>query len=100
MTRDCLPISLPSKIDCELRSQVWPVSPAKSPLGIVVTCYNEEPVIRDIAKRLLVLMRRLVAAGKIAANSRMYLVDDGSRDRTWEIMAALAAPEPTIKGIK
>lgn len=76
------------------------MSPAKSPLGIVVACYNEEPVIREIAKRLLVLMRRLVAAGKMAANSRMYLVDDGSRDRTWEIMEALAAPEPTIKGIK
>ena len=69
-------------------------------LGIVVPCYNEEEVIHETAKRLLVLVSRLVAAGKIAADSKIFFVDDGSRDRTWSLIEELSRQSSTVAGIK
>lgn len=69
-------------------------------LSIVVPCYNEEAVLEETAARLLEHVERMAADGKIAASSRIYFVDDGSRDRTWPIIRALAARHASIKGIK
>ena len=69
-------------------------------LSIVVPCYNEEAVLEETAARLLQRVADLVAAGKIASSSRIYFVDDGSRDGTWPLIKSLAVRHPSVKGIK
>ncbi len=69
-------------------------------LGIVVPCYNEEPVLPDSCRRLEALRARLVATGRIAADSRIVFVDDGSKDRTWELVTARIDAGAPVIGIK
>lgn len=58
-------------------------------LAIVVPCYNEELVIESTVETLVKLLNELILKGKISANSYIYLIDDGSSDRTWEIITRL-----------
>ena len=58
-------------------------------LYIVVPCYNEEEVLPETARRLKEKLESLVAAGTISRESRVLFVNDGSRDRTWEIISQL-----------
>jgi glycosyltransferase involved in cell wall biosynthesis len=74
--------------------------PPMLPLSIVVPCYNEQDVLAETAKRLLALRSRLIAAGKISEGSRIVFVDDGSRDRTWPMIEALAASGLPVVGLK
>ena len=69
-------------------------------LGIVVPCYNEEEVLPETAGRLLELLERLMAAGNISESSKIWFVDDGSRDRTWEIIESLTGDNRHIGGIR
>ena len=69
-------------------------------LRLVVPCYNEEQILEESATRLLEKLRSLTGAGKIAAGSGILLVDDGSSDRTWEIVCALQEANPEIAGIR
>ena len=69
-------------------------------LGIVVPCYNEEEVLPETARRLLALHSGLVSAGRIDADSKIFFVDDGSNDRTWEIIEELSQQHANIAGIK
>ena len=69
-------------------------------LGIVVPCYNEEEVLHETAKRLQVLVSRLIVAGKISADSKIFFVDDGSRDRTWSLIEELSRQSSAVAGIK
>lgn len=69
-------------------------------ISIVVPCYNEEPVLNETAERLLALLARLRTAGKISDESRIYFVDDGSRDATWDIIETLSGDHAPIHGIK
>jgi len=69
-------------------------------LYIVVPCYNEEEVLPETAKRLLVKREQLVASGRCTGGSRIVFVDDGSRDSTWDIIAQLHAEHPVISGVK
>lgn len=70
-------------------------------LAVVVPCYNEQEVFPETAKRLTALLARLVSAGSISSQSRAWFVDDGSRDRTWELIrTASEAPEASVCGIK
>ncbi len=69
-------------------------------VSLIVPCFNEESVLPETAKRLSELMPRLVQAGALAASSRVYFVDDGSKDRTWALIEAFAAQNPLFKGIK
>lgn len=55
-------------------------------LYIVVPCYNEEEVLPETTHRLKEKMTALMAEGKIAENSRVLFVNDGSKDRTWELL--------------
>lgn len=55
-------------------------------LGIVVPCYNEELVLEESARQLTAMIRDLIGKGKIAENSFVLFVNDGSRDRTWELI--------------
>lgn len=69
-------------------------------LGIVVPCYNEEEVFPETSKRLLVLLERLSTDGLIASDSAVYFVDDGSKDRTWQLIEEMSNTNTRVHGIK
>ncbi len=58
-------------------------------LYIVVPCYNEEEVLPETSRRLKEKLEHLMAAGKISEESRVLFVNDGSKDRTWEVISQL-----------
>jgi glycosyltransferase involved in cell wall biosynthesis len=68
-------------------------------LYIVVPCYNEEEVLPETSRRLKEKMEALVAAGTVSEGSRILFVNDGSRDRAWEIISALHAADPVFSGV-
>lgn len=69
-------------------------------VGIVVPCFNEEEVLPETIRRLSELLSALSTVGKVGAGSRIYFVDDGSRDGTWSIIEAASRRDPRIAGIK
>ena len=68
-------------------------------LFIIVPCYNEEEVLPLTAPVFLEKITTLVEEGKIAENSRVLFVNDGSRDRTWQIIQELAGKDEHYLGI-
>ena len=68
-------------------------------LYIVIPCYNEQAVLPLTAPQFLQKIQELTAAGKISDDSRVLFVNDGSRDRTWEIIRELAESDPHYIGI-
>lgn len=68
-------------------------------LYIVVPCYNEEAVLPETSKRLGEKLRALMAAGKISEKSKALFVNDGSKDKTWEIISSLHAADPIFSGV-
>jgi glycosyltransferase involved in cell wall biosynthesis/putative flippase GtrA len=69
-------------------------------LAVVVPCYNEEEVLPETNSRLLELMLSMKASGLISDKSGIYYVDDGSRDKTWELIANFHYKDPCVHGIK
>ena len=55
-------------------------------LAIVVPCYNEEEALGMASEALRGVLEDLIAKGKIAADSFVLFVNDGSKDRTWELI--------------
>jgi len=72
---------------------------ARPVLWIVVPCYNEEQVLPLTAPMFTAKLRELAEKGKISENSRLLFVNDGSSDRTWEIIKSLAAQDEHVLGI-
>ena len=72
---------------------------ARPVLWIVVPCYNEEQVLPMTAPMFIGKLNQLADAGKISPNSRVLFVNDGSKDRTWEIIRELAAQDEHYTGI-
>ncbi|MBQ3927580.1 MAG: glycosyltransferase family 2 protein [Clostridia bacterium] len=68
-------------------------------LYLVLPCYNEEEVLPETAKRLKEKMETLEEAGKISKESRVVFVNDGSKDRTWEIIESLHEQDKLFRGI-
>ena len=68
-------------------------------LYIVIPCYNEQEVLPITAPMFLQKINDLAAAGKISPDSRVLFVNDGSKDRTWEIINELAASDAHYVGI-
>ena len=68
-------------------------------LYIVIPCYNEQEVLPVTAPVFLQKLRDLTAAGKIAQDSRVLFVNDGSKDRTWELIQTLAREDGHYTGI-
>lgn len=68
-------------------------------LYIVVPCYNEEEVLPETARRLGDKLKALMNAGKISPQSRVLFVNDGSKDRTWEVIARLHKGNPLLCGV-
>jgi len=69
-------------------------------LYIVVPCYNEEEVLPETSKRLKIKMATLVSAGKISSKSRVLFVDDGSKDKTWDIIEQLHKTDSVFSGLR
>lgn len=69
-------------------------------LMVVIPCYNEEEVLPETSRRLTQKMADLTAKGLITPDSRVLLVNDGSRDRTWELIEALHKENPLFEGVK
>ena len=69
-------------------------------LYIVIPCYNEEAVLPETSKRILEIMKRMKSKGLVNDKSRICFVDDGSCDRTWEIIDLLTKEHNEISGIK
>ena len=73
---------------------------ALTKLYLAIPCYNEEEVLPDSAQKLLKKYDDLAAAGKITADSRIIFIDDGSKDRTWELIEELHNSDNRFGGIK
>ena len=70
-------------------------------LTIVVPCYNEEEVFGTTEARLRALVNEMKAGGLVSERSRVVYVDDGSRDRTWELISNACEEHPTTDaGVK
>ena len=67
---------------------------------LVVPCYNEEAVLPETVKRLTEKLRGLIASGRAGEDSRILLVDDGSKDRTWELIAGFHQENRLVSGLK
>lgn len=68
-------------------------------LYIVIPCYNEEAVLPITAPMFLEKLNELIGKGKISDGSRILFVNDGSRDKTWEIISDLSRTDPHFVGI-
>lgn len=70
-------------------------------LALVVPCFNEGGILGMTVPRLLQLLDELGARDGSAQRSYMVLVDDGSTDNTWELIAAAAAAHPErVRGLR
>lgn len=69
-------------------------------LFVVLPCYNEEEVLGETSKRLLELYGKMISEGTVSPDSKIVFVDDGSRDRTWEIISGLCEQNDTYRGVK
>ncbi len=70
-------------------------------LAIVIPCYNEEEVLPQSAGILLGKLERMISDGLCNDRSKLVFVNDGSKDRTWEIISELHAQNPQrVSGIK
>lgn len=69
-------------------------------LFVVLPCYNEEKVLGETSKRLLELYGKMISEGTVSPESKIVFVDDGSRDRTWEIISGLCEQNNIYRGVK
>ena len=72
---------------------------SKPILWIIVPCYNEEAVLPITAPLFLQKLNGLIAAEKVAEDSRILFVNDGSKDKTWEIICEIARSDEHFLGI-
>ena len=68
-------------------------------LYIVIPCYNEQEVLPETSKRLLEKLQSLVLKNKIADNSRIMFVNDGSKDQTWSMIKELCEENSVFAGV-
>ncbi|WP_223067214.1 glycosyltransferase family 2 protein [Paenibacillus caui] len=69
-------------------------------LGIVVPCYNEEPVIEETVRQLSDVLTGLMREELISQDSFLLFVNDGSSDRTWELIEEQHDRSPWVSGLK
>lgn len=69
-------------------------------LYIVIPCYNEEAVLLETASRLREKMHSLMSEGIITDDSKVILVDDGSSDKTWELITKIHYSDRMFSGCK
>lgn len=76
------------------------VEVSKPCLWMVIPCYNEEEVLSITAPLFLGELQELIQKNKIAENSKILLIDDGSRDATWQIISRMAKENEHFCGIQ
>ena len=69
-------------------------------LAVIIPCYNEELCVESTCKRLLEVLDMLISKNKISKDSYLYFVDDGSSDKTWEIIENLHNGTSRVKAVK
>jgi glycosyltransferase involved in cell wall biosynthesis len=69
-------------------------------LAIVVPCYNEEEAFPFTVKSLTEVLGNLIRLEKVNKNSYLLFVDDGSKDKTWQLIEAEADRNPLVRGLK
>lgn len=69
-------------------------------LAIVIPSFNEEEVLPIANRELLAELGHLVSDGLVSEGSYLLYVDDGSRDRTWELIRSFAASDPRVRGVR
>lgn len=69
-------------------------------LGIVLPCFNEEEILLKTDKKIGELVNKMISNGLISEESIIVYVDDGSTDRTWELLEELNAMNENRVGIK
>ncbi len=67
---------------------------------MVIPCFNEEEVLPETSKRLLEKYEFLIKNKKISKDSKIVFVDDGSRDKTWQIISDLHEKNDIFSGVK
>lgn len=72
----------------------------KASLWIIVPCYNEEDVLPVTAPLFLNELTELTDCGRISLDSRILFVDDGSGDKTWDIIKRLSSEDGRFMGIQ
>lgn len=68
-------------------------------LAIVVPCYNEEEVLNDTERKLSDLLKSLIKKEKIAKDSFILFVNDGSKDKTWEMISNFHKKNKYVYGL-
>ena len=66
----------------------------------VIPCYNEEAVLPETCRRLTEKLSAMEQAGLIGKTSRILFVDDGSKDKTWELISQFNRENPWVEGVK
>lgn len=69
-------------------------------LYVVVPCFNEEKCLPLTEPILLATLKDMIAKGEIDESSRLLLVDDGSKDKTWELIESFHKKDPLVSGVK
>lgn len=71
----------------------------KSVLYVVIPCYNEEEVLEETTKQLTNKMKELVKKGMIDKKSKVMYVNDGSKDKTWQLIQKIHEKNSLFTGI-
>lgn len=69
-------------------------------LYMVIPCYNEEAVLDETSRQLKERLNNLIKTRKINKNSKILFVDDGSKDKTWEMIERLCSSDSIFSGVK
>ena len=69
-------------------------------LYLVIPCYNEQEVLPETTRRLSEKFTQMAALGLITGQSRILLVDDGSKDDTWKMIEAFSQQDERFAGVK
>ena len=68
-------------------------------LYLVIPCYNEEEVLEETTKRLKEKLNKLIKDKKISKDSKVMYVNDGSKDKTWELIQKISEKDSLFTGI-
>ena len=68
-------------------------------LWIVIPCYNEQEVLPETAPMFLDKLTSLIGSGKISGKSRILFVNDGSKDKTWDLIREFASKDEHYLGV-
>lgn len=68
-------------------------------LYVVIPCYNEEEVLPETTKRMKEKLTNLIKNKTISSKSKVMYVNDGSKDKTWEIIKDINKKEPLFTGV-